>query len=128
MKDRVGLKTSPSKITAAVESGNTKVVSRRRFYEKRGGKFLSEDEGSKNDKQRDRQKIPAVATSASKKPAISLMLMPVMDVRPMNVGMYDTLVDMVVLVRFCLAGLRMLMLMMFVVDMGMSMGEHRMPM
>ena len=54
------------------------------------------------------------------------MLMPVMDVRPMNVGMDDRFVDMVVLVRFCCTGVRMLMLMMFVVDMRMTMGEHRM--
>ena len=53
------------------------------------------------------------------------MLMPVMDVRPMNVGMEDRLVNMVVLVWFCCTDIHMLMLMMFVVDMRMTMGEHR---
>ena len=56
------------------------------------------------------------------------MLMPVMDVWPMNVGMDDRIVNMVVLMWFCGAGIRMLMLMMRVVDMGMTMGEHRMGM
>ena len=46
----------------------------------------------------------------------------------MNVGMDDGLVNMVVLVRFCCAGIRMVMPMMFVVDMRMTMGEHRMRM
>ena len=46
----------------------------------------------------------------------------------MNVGMDDRLVNMVVLVRFSTAGLRILMLMMFVVDMRMTVGEHRMRM
>jgi len=56
------------------------------------------------------------------------MLMPVMNVRPMNVGMNNGLVNMVVLVWFCGTDIRMLMLMMFVVDMRMTMGEHRMRM
>ncbi len=46
----------------------------------------------------------------------------------MNVGMDDGLVNMVVLVWFCCAGICMPMLMMFVVDMRMTMGEHRMRM
>jgi hypothetical protein len=50
--------------------------------------------------------------------------MPVMDVRPMNVGMDDRFVNMLVLVRLCYAGIHMLMLMMFVMDMRMAMGEH----
>ena len=56
------------------------------------------------------------------------MLMSVMNVWPMNVGMDDRLVNMVMLVRFCCAGFRMFMLMMFVMDMWMTMGEHRMRM
>ena len=56
------------------------------------------------------------------------MLMPVMDVRPMNVGMNNGLVNMVVLVWFCGTDTRMFMLMMFVVDMRMTMGKHRMRM
>lgn len=39
--------------------------------------------------------------------------------------MNDRLVDMLVLVWLCYAVIHMLMLMMFVVDMRMSMGEHR---
>lgn len=46
----------------------------------------------------------------------------------MNVGMDDRLMNMVVLVWLCCAGIRMLMLMMFVVDMSMTMGERRMRM
>ena len=46
----------------------------------------------------------------------------------MNVGMDDRLVNMVVLVWFCCAGIRVVMLMMFVVDMLMIMGEHSMRM
>ncbi len=57
-----------------------------------------------------------------------MRLMPVMDVWPMDVGMDDGLVDMVVLVRFSLAGIRMLVPMMFVVEMGVTMGEHGMRM
>ena len=54
------------------------------------------------------------------------MLMPVMDVWPMNVGMDDRLVNMVVLMWFCCADILMFVLMMFVVDMRMTVGVHRM--
>ena len=53
------------------------------------------------------------------------MLMSVMDVGPMDVGMDDRFVNMLVLMRLCHAGIHMFMLMMFVVDMRMTMGEHR---
>ena len=53
------------------------------------------------------------------------MLMPVMDVGPMNVGMDDRLMNMLVLVWLCYSGIHMLMLVMFVMDMRMTMREHR---
>ena len=54
--------------------------------------------------------------------------MPVMDIRPMNMGMDDGIVNMAVVVWFCSVGISMLMPMMFIVDMRMTMGEHRMRM
>jgi hypothetical protein len=50
--------------------------------------------------------------------------MPVMDVGPMNMGMDDRFVNMLVFVRLCYVGIHKFMLMMFVVDMRMAMGKH----
>jgi len=50
------------------------------------------------------------------------MLMPVVNVRPMNVRVDDRLVNMAVIVWLFGAGIRMVMLMMFVVDMDMTVG------
>ena len=46
----------------------------------------------------------------------------------MNVRMDDRHVNMEVLMWFCCTDIRMLVLMMFVVDMRMTVGEHRMRM
>jgi hypothetical protein len=45
------------------------------------------------------------------------MLVPVMDVGPMNVRMNDRFMKMLVLVLLCFACIHMFMLMMFIVDM-----------